>query len=122
MAKRKVPSSRPKETKVSILMICFEVQINGVTKCCAGVQQYGVAVVTLDYVNRNPKLVPDHVPLDMRNLKDLRLVVGGRISDSHPVQEVQWASEELHVGDVVQVRILENANCSEPLTRKPVDS
>lgn len=88
-------------------MRAFEINVNGQKRCLAGVGTAGVmtAIVTLA-AGKGPI--------------ELHLHVGGLKSPSK--ETVTWISNDpLHVGDKVEIKLLEVPSVDEPETKQPND-
>ena len=83
-------------------MKCFEVTVNGVKVCTAGVGDSGVLTSILSLVKRN-----DSETLDLR--------VGGLAHRTADVTEhLEWFRQDLDVGDEITIKIVEAFECDEP--------
>ena len=60
-------------------MVCFEVHINGVTVCTAGVGDLGVLSAILTWVKRDPARCPEGTDQDEWCHEKLFFDLGGRI-------------------------------------------
>jgi hypothetical protein len=88
-------------------MVCYEVLLNGKRLCVAGVSQ-GVLVGALTWASR-PAAADRPWHLDLR--------VGG-LSDEH--DHVDWALQELKIGDEVQFSVVECELPDPPIDVRPV--
>ena len=83
-------------------MRAFEVYSNDRKLCLAGVGEDGVLTAIVNWVAK-------------KGTGDLFLTVGGLVS---PVSEhVSWVKEDLHVGDVITVKIVEASSTDTPRER-----
>jgi len=95
-------------------MICFEVSINGVTKTMAGIGDMGVLSAIVNWVVRDPgswKADPEEF-----TESELDFRMGGL--DTRTDEFVEWAREDLKVGDEVLIRVVEDQSPDHPKLRR----
>jgi hypothetical protein len=87
----------------------FQLLVNGVSKCFAGVDSCGVLVAGLDWVKRDPAKNKSG-----RNGREdkVTLHLGG--ANSRTGGHLIWIFEEMNVGDEVTIRILPPGKIDEP--------
>ena len=85
-------------------MVGYEVFLNGKRLCLAGVGDTGVLCTGLTWVHTNEN--------SGHNVR-----VGGLADREH----LDWVDHELHVGDIVEVRVLEVATVDTPSRRVAVE-
>ena len=82
-------------------MKCFQVTVNGVKVCTAGIGDSGVLTSILSLVKRN-----DSETLDLR--------VGGLAHRQGDMTEhLEWFRKDLDVGDKITIKIVEASECDE---------
>lgn len=96
-------------------MICFEVHINGMRVCTAGVGEFGVLTSTLGWARIHPARRPQCGAKDDESA-DLFLTVGGLTSSGKDSGEHLWWLEHqrLQVGDEIMIRIANRTTCDQP--------
>ncbi len=95
-------------------MTCFEVRLNGVAICTAGIADAGVltAILTHKVVRSSAASaeLSDETSLDVSAL------------DARAREHLRWLrGRALTVGDVVAIHVIDAAACDEPTTRVPED-
>jgi hypothetical protein len=86
----------------------FEVYLNGKKLCVAGIGHDGVLSAIVNWVAKEER-------------RDLFLEVGGLVSPTR--ERVAWIGQNpLHVGDEIQVRIVERRTVDKPAKRYQSDS
>ena len=89
-------------TGFEVIMIAFEVFLNGNKVCTAGVGDLGVLTAMLTWVRREGKNTESK---ESRNVEEeLTLNVGGFVSSKN--EHVRWTDDKLTVGDEVCIRII----------------
>ncbi len=88
-------------------MRAFEIKVNGQKRCLAGVGDAGVLTAIVGFAAG-------------KKAKELHLYVGGLTSPSK--ETVSWIKNDpLHVGDEVEIKLLEVPSVDEPETRESND-
>jgi hypothetical protein len=95
-------------------MICFEVYVNGKRVCLAGVGETGVLSGILTWVKRGPHQAHEDAGEDDIPDEDVTLHVGGLGQHGKDALHLDWADEDLNVGDEVLLRIVERDKCDPP--------
>lgn len=86
-------------------MKCFEVTINGVKVCTAGIGDAGVLTSILSFVKQNT------------DTETLELRVGGLANrETGMTEQLEWLIQTLAVGDEVTIKIVEARECDEPIS------
>ena len=97
----------------NLIMICFEVQINGKEICRAGLGDFGVLSCLVSWVNNRNRPLED-------GAKSVSLNVGGlTIPENQTGEFVTWVRESLTVGDEVRMKIVEAIDADGPVERQP---
>lgn len=86
-------------------MICFEVRVNDEHVCTAGFDGHCVMTADATFLNS----------IDGRRV--LEFNVGGMVSANY--DSLTWFSRELHIGDRVELAIVENSTPTPPISIKP---
>jgi hypothetical protein len=86
-------------------MVTFEIALNGNRICTAGITTPGVLSTILTWATPN------------REQPELRLHVGGLENHDH----VRWTDLGLAVGDVLEIRVVEQSRRDEPAERQAED-
>ncbi len=89
-------------------MRAFEVRLNGKTLCTAGIGDYGVLTVIMDWVRRE------------RGPEQLRLSVGGMVAGA--LEHLSWRDVRLRAGDEVRVKIIDTESADRPRRRRLLDA
>jgi hypothetical protein len=94
-------------------MKCFEVTINGVRVCTAGIGDAGVLTSIVSFMKRNTSETTTEAQDDNSETLDLR--VGGLAQRGPGMTEhVEWLNQNLAVGDEIVIKIIEAFDCDEP--------
>ena len=95
-------------------MKTFEITLNGVKQCIAGVEDGGLTVM-ISFMRTTGENETEQA--DTSETLDIR--VGGFANIGPGILEnVQWLDRPLSVGDDVTIKILESQECDEPITRE----
>ncbi len=96
-------------------MTCFDVYINDVHVCRAGIEGFGVLCAVLTRAQRHPSQKPDEVPEGLFSAEELTFDVSGtRFIDNRADSRLTWISETLNVGDRIRIDVIECTTCSTP--------
>lgn len=94
--------------------IRFQLEINGKPICISGVNGFGVLSAIVTWAKRDPtkfdSIRLSHSSLEDFSREEMRIEFGGLDSNRHQ----SWHQEELRVGDVVAIRILDPGPIDEP--------
>lgn len=101
-------------------MIAFEVYVNHVKVCRAGIaQKYGILSSILSWSKRDVSDLPEKVQSEVPS-EELKLTIGGQERlGKDEWENIQWAGSQVKVGDELTIKIVESDEIDEPITRKP---
>jgi len=104
-------------------MTCFDVYVNDVHVCTAGIREFGAISAILTWVRRDPKKKPQDLPDKLWNRDEvLTFDVAGSSADDHSVrQRLEWISQHLHVGDRIRIDIVDADNCDQPRIKESAE-
>ena len=103
-------------------MIAFEIYINGVKICTAGVDSdYGVLTSILSWAKRDLSQFSDKVRKKVSE-EELKLTVGGhKTYGKNDHEGLQWIGRYLNIGDEITINIIDTLEVDEPKTKKRQD-
>jgi len=102
--------------------IRFEVELNGVRLCVAGVKTHGKVGVVVNFSRRNPRKMVQHKTklgsMEDQITSDIQLFVGGA-ADGDPTEPnhsdfLTWRQRSLRAGDEVLIRVLPPGEFDQP--------
>jgi hypothetical protein len=88
-------------------MVCFEVETNGVRFARGGLPGTAVLAAHVTWVLRRGEKPPG----------EMFLTLGGLDTSTEPAEHVGWGRQDLKVGDVVTLRVVE-ADTADPVKRR----
>ena len=100
-------------------MIAFEILINGVKICTAGVDtDYGVLTSILSWAKRDLSQFSDKVRKKVPE-EELKLTVSGhKTYGKNDHENLQWIGRYLNIGDEITINIIDTLEVDEPKTKK----
>ena len=100
-------------------MIAFEITINGVKTCTAGVDsEYGVLTSILTWAKRNMEQLSDEVRKKVPE-EELKLTVAGlRNKAENDPENLKWLNKKLSINDEIQIKIINTDEVDSPETTK----
>ena len=103
-------------------MICFEIHINGIKACTAGIDaEYGVLSSVLTWLKRDLNEFPAEKRNDIQE-EELKFYLGGHISHGkNDYENLEWIRKSLSVGDEITIKIIESDKYDEPHKRERSD-
>ena len=97
-------------------MTCFEVSINEKLVCTAGINdETGMLLALLELFKRQKQSKGRH----RRDYLKLR-VSGSEINDGC-LEQVHWLNQQVKVGDVIKIKIVETSKFDKPKSRESLE-
>ena len=111
--------SKGRSNNKEIIMIAFEITINGVKKCTAGVDaEYGVLTSILTWAKRDMEKLSDEVRKKVPE-EELKLTVAGlRNKAEEDPENLKWLNQTLGIGDEIQIKIINTDEVDPPEASK----
>lgn len=99
-------------------MKCLEITINGSKACTAGIGSDGVVTAILAFVKGSKPSDETQEHQDSES-ESLNIEVGGLANIELGTSEhLKWINQDLKVGDVITIKIIDAAECDEPITKE----
>ncbi|MHC4235619.1 MAG: hypothetical protein ACYSUQ_10930 [Planctomycetota bacterium] len=98
-------------------MIAYEITLNGAPLCTAGIDELGVLTAMLTWVHRGEQRNPETG--EPYPTTEFTLDVSALASESR--EHRNWASEQLQVGDRIEISVRDLSTVDEPASREPED-
>ena len=96
-------------------MICFALELNGRPLVTAGIAGNGVLTAIATWVQRRPRSAKKQPERELT----LSLTGLDSNSESNDGTHLGWVNQQLKVGDVVMVRVLDQEASDQPTSRRP---